>query len=167
MGRFDWGRYAPVGQDARQEAGLFALGLLIAALASLQFAAAYGAARGRLFVQKLGRPVLREGAVMPDFAELLGWSFAGFWVLLLCAVLAAALHAAYHRQGGSRADYLMRRLPDRWEYARRCLAVPAAAALAALLAMGVLLAVYYTVYMTCTPEACLTPDQWGKIWRLL
>lgn len=166
MKGFDWGRYAPVGQDARQEAGLFGLGLVIAGLVSLQFAAAYHAARGRLFVQKLGRSVLREGALMPDFADLLGWSFAGFGVLLLGAVLTAALHAACHRQGGSRADYLMRRLPDRWEYPRRCLAVPAAAALAGLLAMGALLAVYYAVYMTCTPAACLTPDQWGKIWRL-
>lgn len=167
MGRIDWSRYAPPGRNARQEAKYFSLGILGACAVSLQYLLAFYNARSGLFIMKAGRPVLRPGALMPDFGTLLGWSFAGFWALLLCAAVDAALHAAYHYQEGSRPVYLMRRLPDRWEYARRCLAVPVAAAVCALLTAAILLGAYYAVYMICTPAECLTPDQWQKIWRAL
>ena len=49
----------------------------------------------------------------------------------------------------------MRRLPNRGELWRRCLAVPAATALAALAAVAVLAAVYFGIYLIFTPAACL------------
>ena len=34
-----------------------------------------------------------------------------------------------------------------------------------LLAAFVVLLLYFGYYMIATPEQCLTPDQWQKIWR--
>ena len=39
--------------------------------------------------------------------------------------------------------------------------------LIALVLILVFLILFYVIYMNCTPEACLPPDQWQKIWRLL
>lgn len=71
---------------------------------------------------------------MTDFADLIGAQSdsASFWTPpvffpLTLVVLAALLlipcnYYAFWR--GAKSIYLMRRLPDRWELARRCLAIP-------------------------------------------
>ena len=82
----------------------------------------------------------------------------------LCLVLLAAYHYAYHRQG-SKSIYLMRRLPSKLELHRRCLTLPIAGILIALLTAFLLLLIYYAVYMNVTPAECLMPGQWQKLWR--
>lgn len=67
--------------------------------------------------------VLRPGAVMEDFAQLLDWMLLGFAVTAVCMAALAVWHYASHFQG-SRSIYTMRRLPQRWELARRCLTLP-------------------------------------------
>ena len=37
----------------------------------------------------------------------------------------------------------------------------------ALVLILVFLMLFYEIYMNCTPAACLAPDQWQKIWRVL
>lgn len=168
MARIDWSRWAPPGRDARQEAVRFLWGLGGgAALAWVWFLARYWSARSELFVVKNGRRVLSEGRMMPDLPEIIGISFLGLWAVLLWAAVTAALHYAGHYREGSRPVYLMRRLPDRWEYHRRCLAIPGAAALLAAVLIPAFLMLFYVIYMNCTPAACLPPDQWQKIWRVL
>ena len=29
----------------------------------------------------------------------------------------------------------------------------------------IVIAIYYWIYMGCTPEECLMPGQWGRFWR--
>ena len=153
-------RYAPPGVDVRAEVKQTVWGLISAAILSLRFLLVYyRQGYVRLFTLVNRGWVLREGAVMPTFREIFSWSFLGFWVFLLAMAAVAVLHVAYHYQGGSRPIYLMRRLPDRWEYWRRCLALPAAGTLCALAAMLILLGIYLAVYLVFTPAQCL-PEPW-------
>ena len=168
MARIDWSRWAPPDRDARQEAVLFLWGLGDGTvLAWVWFLSRYWSARSELFVLKNGRRVLPAGRMIPDLPEIIGGSFLGLWAVLLCAVVTVALHYAGHYREGSRPVYLMRRLPDRWEYHRCCLTIPGTVILIALVLILVFLMLFYVIYMNCTPEACLPPDQWQKSWRLL
>lgn len=116
-------RYAPPGVDVQQEVERTVWGLIAAAVLSLRFLLAYLGSRSELYdVLPNGVRVLEEHAMMPTFRDLFSWSFLGFGIFLLAMAAVAAMHVAYHYQGGSRPIYLMRRLPDRWEYWRRCLA---------------------------------------------
>ena len=85
---------------------------------------------------------------------------------LLLPLVFLLWHYAYHYQG-SRSVYLMRRLPDRWEYHRRCLAIPAATVAATAVLLAGSLALFYGAYMLFTPAACVVPGQWAEIWRVL
>ena len=85
--------------------------------------------------------------------------FTGFSLLFLGAAILAAYNYSGFRNG-SKSYYLMRRLPDKWEYHRRCLALPLAATLAGLVLIPVLMGLFYVLYLHATPEQCLQPGQW-------
>jgi hypothetical protein len=140
---------------------------MVTLLVWILFAIRYMSARERLFLWENGVRVLRTGVKMQDLREIIGAIPLVFWVQIGLAAVTAARHYADHYREGSRPVYLMRRLPDRWEYHRRCLALPAAtaAATAALLALS--LALFYGAYMLFTPAACVVPGQWAEIWRVL
>ena len=65
-------------------------------------------------------------------------------------------HYLYHYQG-SRSIYLMRRLPDRWELLRRCIALPLCGALAALLTGLLITLLWAGIYLLATPRELLSP----------
>lgn len=166
MKRLELDRYAPVGSDWRQELKYFAGGLAAALLYSLRFPLRLRDAYELLYRTSplTGTRVLRQGALMPDFAELIDRCLLGFPLAALMMAVFAALHYAYHRRG-ARSDYTMRRLPDRWELHRRCLAIPVCAVVLCLALWAAMLLAYFGIYMAVTPEPCLTPGQWAKIWR--
>ena len=89
----------------------------------------------------------------------------GFGLFFAAMAVLAAYYVLYHRQGGSRTDYLMRRLPDRWEYLRRCLALPGLGCAAALVLAVLLWTLYFWMYLRFTPAGCLPPEQWTGFWR--
>ena len=160
-------RSVPLGINYGAELKWLAFGFVAALLGSLSFFAAYANHYQMLFQWRTELlKVLRPGAVMPDFVDILGASLIGFLILAVCMIGMLIYHVAYHYQG-SRSIYLMRRLPRRRELWRRCLALPAAAAAASLCAAFLLLLLYYWYYMARTPDACLTPDQWEKIRHVL
>lgn len=160
----DLARHAPPGLELEGEKKLFGWGLLCAAGYSLLFLVRYLDARDELFYDRLGKKVLWENAVMPDFAQLLGDALYGFAVLAVCLAGVAVWHYLYHWQG-SKSIYTLRRLPDRWVLHRRCLTLPLAGLAVCAAAALALLLVYYAVYQLATPAACLTPGQWQKLWR--
>jgi hypothetical protein len=154
----DWERLAPPGIGEEAEIKWILSGMALSLLYSLRFLLAYFSAREALF-EWVGRDkLLIPGAMMPDFAQLLDGSLIGFGILMLCMVPLAVYHYAYHFQG-SRSVYLMRRLPRRSELHRRCLALPALAALACALAAAALLLAYFGLYRAATPQVCLPPLQ--------
>ncbi|MBQ8396888.1 MAG: hypothetical protein IJX53_01660 [Clostridia bacterium] len=160
----DLTRYAPLGYSLTLERTLYKFGLLFSGFYSLCFIDRYTRSFNNLRDWENKRYVLREGAVMPDFADLIDTAFIGFALVAAMMLCFIAVHYSYHTQG-SRADYLMRRLPDRLELHRRCLTLPILAALGCAVCAFVLLLVYFAIYMLFTPQACLQPEQWYKIWR--
>ena len=74
----------------------------------------------------------------------------------------ACYHYAYYYLG-SRSIYVMRRLPDRWEQWRRCLAVPVLLAAVFLLAIELLTFVYFLKFLLETPDPCLPSDPWRQL----
>ena len=158
----------PPGISLSGEARFFAAGLICAVLYSLRFVLAYVNARGELFeTNRLTRErVLIDGAVMPDFSEVLDGALLGFAVLAFCMLFAAVYHYQTHFHG-SRSIYLMCRLPDRWELHRRCLAVPVLGGLSCAVVSFLLLLIYFAVYQLATPQECLTPHQWQKLWSVI
>lgn len=164
MKRIDWRRYLPLGIEWKRVRNRLLLALGAGTAVSLGFLDRYFSARRELY-QWMGRErVLIEGAVMADFAGLLRGSFWGLAAAAACMPAVAAGFYLYHYQGG-RSIYTMRRLPDRWELLRRCLTLPLLTAAACLALAAVLTLLYYGIYQFATPDACLTPDQWRKLWR--
>ncbi len=166
MTRPDLSRLAPPGLALKPEKQLFGWGMALSALFSLQFFTRFADAREKLYWKNGPQRELMEGAVMEDFRALLGPSLAGFLVLAVCLAALIGVHYAYHYHG-SRSIYLMRRLPHRRELHRRCLTLPLAGIVLCLAAAFLVLCLFYLVYMTFTPEVCLAPGQWQKIWSVL
>ncbi len=161
----DLTRFSPPGYSTERERALFLTGLIGSTIYSAFFFIRYAAAFDNLYGYEGKRRVLLPDALMPDFADLIDTTFVGFALvaaLMLCFIVN---RYAYFRQG-SRADYLMRRLPDRLDWHRRCLPLPILAALGCAVCAFVLLLIYFAIYMLFTPAVCLRPEQWYKIWRL-
>lgn len=163
MPKYDLHRHVPPGLDPAQELGWFAGGLGISLLYSLGFLIRYDNEYQSLFVWDGFMKTLDTSAVMPDFVQILGGSLNGFLILALCMVAVAVYHYSYYYQG-SKSIYLMRRLPSRWELPRRCLTLPLLGIITCLCIALLLLLIYYAVYMKFTPQACLAPQQWQKLW---
>lgn len=160
----DLQRFVPLGVNARQELEWMFGGWMLSFFYSMGFLVRYEREYLSLFHTIDKRRVLLEGRFMPDFADLLGSHLYGFLIVALCMLAVVVYHYVYHRQG-SKSIYLMRRLPDGMELHRRCWALPVLCALGSILLAFVLLLIYYAIYMLVTPDACLTPGQWEKLWR--
>ncbi len=145
----------PPGYDEAREVRLFWVALAVAVLLSLLTLTEIRYAYNALFelVDNDVR-VLREGARMKPFGEVIAWTP----VLFLSIMVMALSHIAVHRAAltrESRALDLLRRLPTRGEVFRRVAALP-------LLGAGVTLAVallvyglYFLYYLWITPAGCL------------
>lgn len=153
----------PVGVDGRTERMWLCVGLAAAGLYSLcGFGYRFGLALSDLYTSRWRPRVLISGVLVPPFPQVLGNALTGFAALALCMPVAAALHYAWHWQG-SKSIYLMRRLPQRRELWRRCLAGPLVGAACCALAAGLALLLFFMVYRFQTPEGHLPPDLWAGI----
>lgn len=104
---------------------------------------------------------LIPGAVMLPYPQVLGNAMILFGVTALCLALLTVVHYLWHRHG-ARSDYLMRRLPRRWELAKRCLAGSAVLLACTALAAAVLFGIFFIWYLCLTPAGCLPPDVWAR-----
>lgn len=164
----DFDRYVPLGRIGWRTCKNMILGVLSAWGCSLLcFLVKYFDARSYLFEHwDKTRVFVRPGAVMKPFYEILQGTMLLFGFAALCLLLLALWHYYYHFQD-SRPIYLMRRLPDRWDLWRRCLALPLLG-LAACIVLAVLnTLLFYAVYRFCTPQECLEPGQWRMLWESL
>ncbi len=111
----------------------------------------------------LDRQVLLPGAIMTDFINVLGTNLQMYpWMAL--ALLIVQLWSRYHYfKQGARADYTLRRLPQRHARFRYCWSLPLLEAAAMLVLMVVMLLLFYWYYMMLTPDVCLAPRQWQKL----
>ena len=160
--RIDWSRLVPMGMNGEKVwAGLMA-GLGAAWGLSWPFFVRFWNAVDALYVNRRGTKVLRQGVVMEPFHEVLGGALTGFGLFALCMPVLVVWNYFYHYQG-SRSIYLMRRLPDRWELPRRCLAQPLAALALCAAAAAVTLLFYCAFYRFITPKECWQSGQWQML----
>ena len=159
--------YVPVGMDIKEEKKSFIIAMAAAIMISLSvFSHRYMDCYEKLYWKNGAERTIIPGVVMPDFVEILGESFIGFKVVIALVIAALVMNYAYHFEE-SKSIYTMRRLPRVWELHRRCLTLPICVIIISLVTAYVLLLIYYDVYMTMTPEICVTPGQWQKIWGRL
>ena len=164
--KLDLSRHAPPGYDLRAEKGLFIAGMVLSILYSLfAFGNRFSNHLAELYWINGSTKTLKDGAIMPDFVEILDRSLLGFQIVCAIMIAAAVMHYVYHYHE-SKSIYTMRRLPSRWELHRRCLTLPVVGILLAVLAAFLVLLICYASYMITTPDVCLTPDQWQKIWSV-
>lgn len=153
--KIDIDRYVPMGIDPEGEWKTLRWCLAAGSIwSALLFISHYSEAYSNLFYRGNVRSVIREGAVMPTLFEIMAGSETVFFLVCAAMPVWAAYHYYYHFSG-SRSIYLMRRLPDRWDLHRRCLALPAAGIVGALSLQGLLGILYYFVYILVTPRQCL------------
>lgn len=164
----DLSRHAPPGYPLKTELQFYFTYLIIQVSVNLfLFISSYSNARSNLYWINGTTRTLKADVMMADLPEVLeGTCMEFFLVLALCTALFAAFHYTYHRQG-SKSIYLMRRLPNRRELHRRCLTLPLAGLALCALSALLLLLLFYAVYMSFTPEQCLPPHQWQKLWRAI
>ena len=166
MKNIDLARHLPCGFPAKTEQKALG-GVLGAAIGlTVPLAVRISNAKGDLYTYRGSKKVLIEGMMMPDFIDLVEHAFLGFFIAMLLALAFAFYHYAFHYQG-SKSIYLMRRLPNRFELHRRCWTVPVAAALIIAAAMVLTFLFYFAIYLLATPEGCLAPHQWQKIWSVI
>lgn len=151
-------RFLPLGIEARttfhQLCTAYAIATGFTLAAPLSILGQYN----NLFYREGDKKILYEGMMMPMFEILVSHWFVLFGAILLGCIAMAVLFYLHHRQD-SMSIYTMRRLPRRRELHIRCLTVPIAAALVAILLAMTLMAVYYAFYMWLVPPQCITPGQ--------
>lgn len=111
----------------------------------------------------LDRQVLLPGAIMEDFVRVLGANLRLYqWMAAALLVVQFWNRYRYFKQG-ARADYTLRRLPQRHARFRYCWSLPLLEAAAILLLMVVMMLIFYWYYMVLTPDVCLASGQWQKL----
>lgn len=146
--------YVPPGIYPVQEIRYWLVLLIVATLWCVPYVFRYLEQRDALYVIRAGRKVLMEGVVIVPFEELTGQLFDVFYLLILYCAIVTAYHYYYHYQG-SRMMYLMRRLPNKWEVHIRCLFLPLAGSVLAVLYAVLLKLLFFAIYIFCTPSQCL------------
>ena len=167
MKKIDLARHAPPGIKLEWEKQFFVAGWIGSLLVSFGFLIRYFGKLSELYIYRSGS--VREldvTRVMPDFYEILDGCLRFYIIFAVCMLLLIVYHYAFHYMG-SKSIYTMRRLPNKWELHRRCLILPIASALILLASAGITLLLWFAIYMLCTPEQCLMPDQWTKLWEAI
>lgn len=153
--KIDLDRLVPVPADAQNEAGWLGLGIgAAAAWNGFDFWISYANTLARLYREAGGQKLLLTGAQMAPFGDLIHGGATLFPVVLIGALGMAIGHYAGH-YAGSKSVYLMRRLPDKWEFHRRCLGLPLLGVAAALAVLAAQTGLHYLGYLLITPEGCL------------
>lgn len=159
-------KLAPPGINLHSEFMTWCAGLVLALLYSMRFMIAFGNERSDMYWYDsvTGVRYITKGFVMPDFAELAEGSLYGFFFVAVCVLFAAVYHCTYYSSNGSRALYLVKRLPDRSYLLKTCVTLPLLAAIATLLIAFIVLLANFGLYMLLTPEECLRAGQWARLW---
>lgn len=162
--KLDFEKMVPLGMEYKGLVRFFIGGFLMVSIGSVfLFLNRFMECKNSLYYYRATKRILIDGAIMPDFKEILGGCLLGFGVIILCMAAVAVYHYLYHFQG-SKSIYLMKRLPQRWELLKRCLMLPVISILICLTTALLLLLVFYWYYMGNTPPECLEPGQWQKLW---
>ena len=151
-------KYAPPGYNIDFDIRFSLWGLFIAFLYSLTFIYKYLGARSNLFYGDEIKLIV-PGAIMPGFLSIMGKSMWGFMILAVVMLEFVFMHYLYFRQG-SMSIYLMKRLPDGKFIHRCCWTLPLLGIVLCVVTAAIVLALYYLIYVGCTPDECLSAGYW-------
>ena len=141
------------------------IGYIISTLFSFSFWHRYFEKYWELFITENKVTVL-SGVMMTDFAELYEGSMLVFAMFMLFSLVFAVHYYSYYHQG-SKSIYLMKRLPKGFERHRRALTLPILVCAAFFILAVITTLVYFGLYMLITPNECILPAQWHKLWGYL
>ena len=165
--QIDWDNLVPLGLGGRLTAKWILAGLVFAVcFAWILFEYHLSSQHGQLYWYHINRRELNPDAVMGPFYMTIRGVFNGFGIVILCMLPLSAAHYFYHYQD-TRSIYLMRRLPNRWELWRRCLALPLLCVVVCAVLAAAHLLIFYAIYYVSTPKQCLQPGQWRMLWENL
>ncbi len=153
----------PVGFNLKSEIWIFASALAVGICRALLFFQVYLNEYNRLFEIEFDKRVLITGRKMSDLYEITDGVFDGFIIAIFIFVFLACYHYIYHGRD-SKSIYTMKRLPNKYELHRRCLAAPLIGITLCIILSLTFLLIFYHYYMTKTPAECLFPDQWERLW---
>lgn len=137
------------GEICAAAAGLFAAAFITFASFGVRFSEALSGLYDKVHPDRL-----IAAAAMPSFRQLLAGSLTGFYAFLAILPLWALFHYLLHFRE-SKSIYLMRRLPQKSELAKRCLSAPAAAAVIALITALLSVLLCFIAYCLLTPAPAL------------
>lgn len=157
-------RFLPLTISRRQVMQGLGIGVLACILCNCYFLYSYGQANRALYYISPGQRILRPDATMPPFSSLLGISLYGCLAAALAMIPVVWAFWNSHTMG-SKSIYTMRRLPNRWELHRRCITIPALAAVGFLLLAVALWGIDFAIYWNYTPPSCLPPSMWEALWN--
>ncbi len=147
-------KIVPIGFDADIEIKAFGIGTVLCTLFSLQFFVKLNNKINELYFVNGSKMYLKPDAVMPCFRDVLGKSLLPFAALFLMLTAYIFIHYEYHKKG-SRSIYLMKRLPQKNELAKRCITLPLILSSMVLILAVILLLIFYFVYLIKTPEGLI------------
>ena len=157
---FDPKRHLPLGWEWEQTQDRLIWGHLLSGLSILGFLVRYSYALDALYFYQdgPGGTLIREldpNRTIAPFRELIsGAPLLGMWLFLGMMPLLVWRYYRFHSQGAM-AVYTMRRLPNPFEYHRRCWTQPFLSALAELAFYGLLMGLCWLLWRFVTPAACL------------
>lgn len=156
---FDHKRHLPPGWDWDNLRTNLLWGHFFSSLTMLSFLSRYFRARESLYayIQQPDGTLIAQlvpSRTIASFRYLMqGWPLTGMWIF--CIVMALQVWRYYASfQRGSMAVYTMRRLPDRWEYHRRCWMQPILSALAEVILFAFLAGLCWLLWYFATPAPC-------------
>lgn len=143
------------------------IGLLLLGFCFLGFILSYLSARGELFYYDGAGEVKKmfPGVKIAGLNEVLRLKLYG---VLLYIIYLIVMSIAYYRSffTGTKSIYVMRRLADGGETARRCLGITGICAAAELILAAVMVGICILIYYTATPSQCLPEFTGISIWNL-
>lgn len=154
-------RLFPLGWPWENEVLLTVCAWGLSALISLAlFTWRFNESLDALYEHVRGELVLIPGSQVPPYPQVLGTALLFFALTALCLALLACIHFFWHRWG-ARSDYLMRRLPRRWELEKRCLSGSALLLVCTGLIAAAMFWICFNWYLSATPAGHLPPDIWA------
>lgn len=165
--RIDLSPLYPLGWPWKKEVQYSMLGLGLATLYGLfVFLFSFHSVVSELYVILYGKEVLIPGSTVPPFPPVFRGALLGYCIVAFCMIFLPIAHHRWHSVG-SRSIYLMRRLPRRQEFCRRCVAGPALGLALTLLTALLLLFLCFLWYWFRTPAGHLPLDVWAGIGGIL
>lgn len=157
-------RWIPVGADPRWAKRAILLGLVAGLVVNCDYLFRYLSAREALYTVRGGVRELTDRIIEP-FQVLLGRGLYGCLMAAFSMVVLGWYYWQMHHRE-SKSVYLMRRLPNPYEYPRRCFSLPMFGVILFLVEGFLLWQIDFLIYWFGTPSTNLPPVSWTALWSI-